>query len=500
MILDKLFPGWALKRAIAKRRLANIQALYEAGRDTRTHPLRGYHAGPDETMQFANVHLRRATRDLDENHDLAIGVLDDLVNWVIGAGLTIEPMAALTDGSPALEYNAAVKVLWDEWSQTPDTTQETPLGELERLIARSVYRDGEVLVRHIVDGRISYPTAVPYAIEVLEADYLPFEHGATTGPTGTRIIQGVEKNNWGRPIAYHIWREHPHDFAGRSNNLFTGQDLKRIPAAEIMHIKFVRRLRQTRGVPVLHGVIHRIQDIKDIEEFERVAAKTDASLAAFVRNMPGLGRNVSRDGDVHREQEMESGGMMHLYEGEAVDIHTPKRPNAQLEAFREGQIRMVAAGTLTRYSSISRNYNGTYSAQRQELVEGDMNYCRLRNYLIGVFYRPMYQRWIEAAMMGAAIPGRVLRGVDRSTLARADYRGPPMPWIDPVKELDARQGAVEAGFVSRQQVIRDMGNDPAMVDAQREADAELTETEQTEETEGQDNDAGVQSLVVATHG
>ena len=46
-------------------------------------------------MQFANVHLRKACRDLDENHDLAIGVLDDLVNWVVGTGLTIEPMAAL---------------------------------------------------------------------------------------------------------------------------------------------------------------------------------------------------------------------------------------------------------------------------------------------------------------------------------------------------------------------------------------------------------------------
>ena len=425
MILDWLFPAWALKRTIARARLANVKGLFEAARPSRTHPLRGYHAGPDETMQYANVHLRRAARDLDENHDLAIGILDDLVNWVVGTGLTVEPMGLNSQGMPHEAFNAVVKALWEEWSQRPDTTQESPLGELERLIARSLYRDGELLVRHVTDSRLAYPSAVPYALELLEADYLPFEHGATTGPGGERIIQGVEKNNWGRPIAYHLWREHPNDFAGRSNNLFTTQDLKRVPAAEIMHLKFVRRLRQTRGVPVLHGVIHRLQDIKDIESFERTAAKVDASLAAFVRNIPGIGRNVTGDGNkVYSEQEMESGGMMHLFSGESVDVHTPTRPNSQLEAFRQGQIRMVAAGTMTRYSSIARDYNGTYSAQRQELVEGQMSYARLRNYLVGTFYRPVYRRFLDMAQLAGALTGTVMSGLDRTTLYAADFRGP----------------------------------------------------------------------------
>jgi len=47
--------------------------------------------------------------------------------------------------------------------------------------------------------------------------------------------------------------------------------------------------------------------------------------------------------------------------------------------------------------------------------------------------------------------------VDRSTLFAADFRGPTILWIDPLKEVKADVEAVEAGFKSRSQVIRERG-------------------------------------------
>ncbi len=38
------------------------------------------------------------------------------------------------------------------------------------------------------------------------------------------------------------------------------------------------------------------------------------------------------------------------------------RPNPNLETFRNGQLRAVAAGSRLSFSSAARNYNGTYSA------------------------------------------------------------------------------------------------------------------------------------------
>ncbi|MFP1462800.1 phage portal protein [Escherichia coli] len=59
------------------------------------------------------------------------------------------------------------------------------------------------------------------------------------------------------------------------------------------------------------------------------------------------------------------------------------RPNPNLETFRNGQLRAVAAGSRLSFSSAARNYNGTYSAQRQELVESTDGYLILQDCFIG---------------------------------------------------------------------------------------------------------------------
>lgn len=475
-LLANLFPEWALKRAIARRRLAHVKALYESATPTRTHPLLGSILAPDTTMQRANIRLRGVARDMDENNDLIIGVLDDLVDWVIGTGLTIEPMMMNQSGELAEEVNLEAKQLYQEWSLRPDTTQELPMGELERLVARSLYRDGEIFIQHVMGRGYPYPTPIPYALELLEADYVPFDYSAGIRQGRGRIVQGVEKDTWGRPLGYYFWKWHP----GEQGYVFPGevgpQNLKRVSAQEITHLKFTRRVRQTRGVPIIHGVIKRTQDIKYTEDSERIAARADADITAFVRNIPGMGEDVNRGEGVHKESKSDSGMMVHTFEGEQIDVHSPKRPNAQLESFRNGQIRMVAAGTGTRYSSIANDFNGTYSAQRQELVEGQISYAKLREYSVGVFYKPMWRRFVDSAILSGQLDAS---GIDERTLYHADFRGPPLPWIDPEKELKARQGMVEAGFASRAQMIRDFGGDPADVDKQREQDD--MEEEQDEE-------------------
>jgi capsid protein len=58
------------------------------------------------------------------------------------------------------------------------------------------------------------------------------------------------------------------------------------------------------------------------------------------------------------------------------------------------------------------------------------------------------------------------RNIDMDTLLDADFRGPTMPWIDPLKEIHAEEKAVQAGFKSRSQVIRERGSNPATVNEQ----------------------------------
>lgn len=482
MVLERLFPGWALARARARAELRRVNAMYEAARPTRTHPRRGSTGSPDSIMDRTQATLRDLTRHLDENHDLAIGVHQEIVNRVVGTGLNIEAMSVQTNGEPARAFNNEIDILYREWSHHPESTTELPHGEMERLVCRSFARDGEVLVHHITGARYPYRGPVPYVVELLEADFLPFDWYSDN----PRIVQGVEKDAYNRPLAYHVYKQHPGNITYRGTaGLLTARDVKRVSASMMSHIKSVKRLGQTRGVPILHGCLRRMEDIKEYEDSERIAARTDADNVGVVRNEGVPLGSPSEIGGEDRIQELEmaNGMMWTLVNGQSVEIMDSKRPNSGLEAFRDSQVRMVAAGSGTRYSAIAKNYNGTYSAQRQELVESDVDFGRIREYLVGVFYYPMRQRFIDQAILSGAL--RVPANVDRRSLYWTDFRGPPMPQIDIQKEMNGRQIAQEQGWTSRAQNTRDLGNDPDVVQRQR-----AMEQERPTETEGEEQGRG----------
>jgi len=460
-ILSTFAPGLAARRLLARAQLANAQRLYQAASTSRYRPRRGSGASGDAVMDHARGHLREFARYLDENLDLAVAVLDDLVNNIVGGGIQVRPMARLGDGAPAARFNRDARDLWREWWRRPEVSGELPGPELERLICRTWLRDGELFV-HQVTGAIyqDYPTAIPYLLEPLEADFVPFD---LFQPADT-ITHGIAKNAWGKPQAYFVYKQHP-----GSNRARLNLQTKRVPAEEMLHLKFVRRLHQTRGVSVFHAVLERLDDIKDYEESERIAARIAASMVAYIKRGEGFGGQVLGD-DAQREFAIDQGMVWdNLLPGEDVGTIDAKRPNSALADFRAAMLRAAAGGTGTRYSAIARDYNGTYSAQRQELVEGRIGYLRLRSYLVGAFYRPVRERFLRTAIEQGLL--RLEPGIDRTTLFDAEYRGPAIPWIDPKKEVEGYALAVAGGFKSRHQVILDLGGDPEAVDAQLAADA-----------------------------
>lgn len=163
-------------------------------------------------------------------------------------------------------------------------------------------------------------------------------------------------------------------------------------------------------------------------------------------------------------------GMLYddLQPGEEIGMIKSDRPNPNLETFRNGQLRAVAAGTRLSFSSTARNYNGTYSAQRQELVESTDGYLILQNWFIGAITRPMYRAWLKMAVASGEIT--VPRGTDMDTLYNAVYSGPVMPWIDPVKEANAWKTQIRGGAATESDWVRASGRNPDDVKARRKAE------------------------------
>lgn len=443
------------------------RALYEAADSRVVPPHKSWrdNRDGDATVAMAGARLRNFARHLDQNHDISRGAIDRLIQMVIGPnGIMLEPMPRKKNGEIHREFASQLLELWDDWTQWPDVTWEYDWVAMQHLIGRSLFRDGEVLVQCLAGDIVSldHGTKVPFSLELIEADHLPFD----LNDPSRGITQGVERNAWGRPRAYHLYYQHP----GALNNPYmtalygVGSLTKRIATDNILHIKLIDRIKQARGVSKFASVIRRLSDIKDYEDSERIAAKVAANLTAYIKKtipelMPDGFTYDAADPNSPRAFPTQPGMVFNeLAPGEDVGLIDSKRPNPNLAAFRSGQLRAGAAGLGISYSSFSRDYNGTYSAQRQELIEQQGYYELLTALFIGQAIRPTWQRFVSAGRLAAVI--KIPADLDITTLEKAAYRGPAMLWIDPLKEIQAHVEAITHYLASPQKVIRQRGDNP----------------------------------------
>jgi lambda family phage portal protein len=329
------------------------------------------------------------------------------------------------------------------------------------LLARSWLRDGDVFAQQIM-GQVPYldhGTKVPLSLEMLEADLVPFEYSLP--PT---IIQGIEMNTWGRPVGYWVLLQPPGDvFQGFA---IIPTNMKRIPADRMLHIKCVDRIRQIRGVSVFASCFERLDDLKDYEESERIAAKVAASMAAYIKKGAPEDYPTSQDPDKPLRDLRFRPGMVFddLLPGEEIGTIDTKRPNPNLLAFRQGQMRGLASGANASYSSIARDYNGTYSSQRQEMVESYSSYATLGAEFTSRIVRPTYKTFVALSI--AAGVTKVPSDVYLPSVNDALYVGPQMPWIDPESEAASWVILEAAGYASGPEIIRRRGMNPHDVRAQ----------------------------------
>lgn len=452
-VIAPIAPGWALQR---ERSTQALKAFYEVGESSRLRKQRKDKGGANAQTQRSAEKLRIMARHMEENLDIASGALDVLVNNTVGRGIRPEPQVRDKEGNLLKDVNDQLLKLFEDWRFKPEVTQCFDYFEVQRLAARSWFRDGEMLAQLLTGPVIAldHGTKVPFSLELLEADYLPLDLNDTT----KGIVQGIEVNSWRRPRAFHVYKQHP----GDPNSPST--ETKRVEADRMLHLKLVKRIHQLRGITVFASVLGRLDDIKEIDESERIAARVAAAMAAFIKkgNPEDYVAPTDEDEDLGRAMGFEPGMIFDdLRPGEDIGTINPNRPNNALIPFRDAQLRSAAAGLGTSYSSLSRNYNGTYSAQRQELVEGWANYGTLSSSFIHQFCEPVWWGFIDAATTARLI--KLPSNVDMETIYDATHAPPPMPWIDPLKEMSANELAEKRLYKSRSRIIRERGENPSQV-------------------------------------
>lgn len=452
-LIEYFAPGMAMQRKQARK----VLSYYEAAKPGNLRKGRRETGSGNDAILRAGASLRQTARHLEQNYDLALGVLNTLVANIVGQnGIGVEPQPRRADGTIDDALARQILELYKDWCIAPEVTKQHDWASAQRILARSWLRDGEVFGQ-MVSGLVpslNHGTRVPFSIEMLEADFIPMELQATSP---AQIVQGIEINAWGAPAGYHVYKSNPLE----SGSMLTGAgQTKRIPAERMLHLKNVHRIRQMRGVSVFASVLNRFDDLKDYEESERIAAKIAASMAAYIKKgSPDLYEPNADSNEGQRNMKFRPGMVFDdLKPGEEIGMIDTNRPNPNLETYRSGQLKAIAAGAGPTFSSIARTYDGTYSAQRQELVEGYAIYGTLSSEFIGRIVRPVYEQFIAVAIASGVL--KIPAGIKLETMDDAAYMPPSMPWIDPLKEVKAWGMLEDRCYASGPEVIRKRGGNP----------------------------------------
>lgn len=409
----------------------------------------------DQEIHGSLQRLRNGSRALMRDAAYAKRARKLVMDNVVGVGIGLQAQVKKPRGALDEPLNAAIEEAWLRWSRADccHTGGELDMADLERLAMGETVEAGEILVRK--HYRRVGRSRVPLALEVIEPERLAEEHMAPANAAGNEVRMGVEIDKDHRKVAYYVRERHPGDIR---SSAYSTDRVVRVPAEDMLHLYIVDRWPQTRGVPWLHAVALRLNDMDGYSEAEIIAARGAASYMAFIKtpdNSPIPVDEQDEDGD-ERVITMKAGIVEQLPPGWDIEINNPNRPNPNMDPFMRLMLREVAAGANVSYESLSRDYaQGNYSNSRLSLLDDRDNWRVLQKWFVRRFRQQVHEAFMQQAVLAGEIPGlssaQYFLDPDRYNAARYRVRG--WSWIDPTKEVAAFKEAVRCGFMTVADVI-----------------------------------------------
>lgn len=472
--IAQLAPTWAAKREYARQSLAmaermGARSFYGASSNERTSDWSPLPTSADEDAHDL-PELRQRSRDLIRNNSFASSIQACYVTNVVGDGVKTQSQVRADevgiDSAQEGVVRDEVDRAWRRWCEAVDAGLSISWEELQRLCVAQIVENGEVfLVRRQVRRRNS---RVRLAWQPIEADRVESPNNIDT----ERIVHGIEKNEAGRVIAYHIRDTHPGDY----RKVQQSYETTRVPARDpqgrpnVIHLFRKTRPGQRRGYPLLSPVLEIFNDLDQYREAELVSARVAACFTAFVkRNNPYTGRDVgSRNSDGNYE--MSPGAITYLSAGEDVTLANPMRPNSVYAAFCEDMKRDIATGVHLPYEMASRAWNGTtYTSGRMSLLEARDQFRIWQSLIKSDLCKVVFSLFVEDAFLAGELD--LPRYYDNQEAWATCYSiGRGWPWVDPTKEVNAAKIGLEINSTTLADVVGQNGGD--WQDTLRQAAAE----------------------------
>jgi lambda family phage portal protein len=402
--------------------------------------------------------LRARHRDLVRNQPYAGNAVNELTTNTIGTGILAKIKG------PDKKREEKFRGLWMEWAETTacDSDGLHDFYGLQVMAARCMFESGEVLIRRRW-RKLSDGLPVPLQLQVLEPDHLDTSKNEVTpdGPT----VQGVAFDLLGRRRGYWIFPEHP----GALSIYSTFKPSVFVPASEIIHLYFVERVGQVRGIPRGASAIIRLRDFDEAQDAYMNMQKIAACLSVFIVEGPNDASVGDNDEDGGEDDEdiptdLMPAGVNKLRNGQDIKVVTPPSV-AGYKDFSEITLQGISRAYQVPVVLLTGDYSDlSYSGGRIVWRAFGRN-LDLYQWItiIPRMNRPTFSWFLQAAELAGEKTAGVTSG----------WVPPRREIVDPDKEYKALGYAVRMGFMSLFEAIRQLGYEPEEVLAEAKKSQEM---------------------------
>jgi lambda family phage portal protein len=412
----------------------------------------GYDADSDLLPDLAA--LRERSRDLIRNTPLATGAIKTKVTNVVGTGLKLQSridrdVLNLTE-EQADAWEAATerewRLFWD--SKECDAARTLTGDAITRQVYRQVKENGDVFVVLPRIDRKGFPYSLK--LQVIEADRVCNLDSKADTPT---LSGGIEKDQFGAPIKYHILKQHPGALRyGKSFEWDTvaafGEGLG---LRNVIHVFSPDRPGQSRGVPDLASVIEPLKQLDRYTEAELMAAVVSGMFTVFIETDSGenpfdLSDTSSETGSSASDKDCKlgNGAIVGLARGEKIHDTNPGRPNDSFDPFVMSVLRQIGVALELPFEILIKHFTASYSAARAAILEAWKYFMTEREWLAANFNQLVYEIWMYEAIAIERIsaPGFFADPLLRKAYLGSEWIGPAKGQIDEKKEIEAAEKRV----------------------------------------------------------
>ncbi|MDP3650518.1 MAG: phage portal protein [Rhodoferax sp.] len=432
--IEIAFPGWGLRRSIARMGLEYARSYDAAKSGRRTAGWQATGGSANAELSQGLARIRNRARDVVRNNEYAKRATAVYASNVVGYGITITP------------DNAREAEEWQAWSDSLDCDADDTdnLGGLLRLAVSERFSAGEVLIRRRW-RRMSDGYTIPLQLQLLEPDFLDESKIGPIGNSGNYCILGKEYDALGTCVAYWIFPEHPGELAGWSARSF---ESRRVPASEIIHYRRRDRPSAVRGVSELAVSLMRYRDLADYQDAEMVRKKMEACVVAIISS-DKPDKALGMAGNTPGVEKMRPGMISRIGSSESVTFNNPI-PSSGGGEFTRHQLHALAVGAGITYAQLTGDMSqANFASNRMGLIEfRQMIEQEQWLTLVPQVLQPIRKWWQEAA---------ALAGVPIGKQAKDKMSMPRKAQVDPLKDTLTAKEAIRGGGYTLSEWLREQG-------------------------------------------